>query len=148
MEPLPASPPRVRRDFWGDNKKGSPVALSNEASFIVPGTGLEPVRLLGQGILSPSCLPIPPSGQQFGCKDNESRAQCQIKWVKIPPMWQKYMPSMIFMANRWDECRGHRQHSCHPFTKTMPRRILSSAKPEIMIIFSSYRLLMANVLFP
>lgn len=34
------------------------------------------------------------------------------------------------------------------FMTSMPRRILSSAKPEIMIIFSSYRLLMANVLFP
>ncbi|MBP5514929.1 MAG: hypothetical protein J6Y04_09180 [Bacteroidaceae bacterium] len=30
-------------------------------------------------------------------------------------MWQKYMESMIFMANRWDEWQSHQQHSCHPF---------------------------------
>ena len=30
---------------------------------MVPGAGLEPVRLVGRGILSPLCLPIPPSGR-------------------------------------------------------------------------------------
>ena len=29
---------------------------------MVPAAGLEPARLLGRGILSPLCLPIPPSG--------------------------------------------------------------------------------------
>ncbi len=32
-------------------------------SKVVPGVGLEPTRLKSQGILSPSCLPIPPPGQ-------------------------------------------------------------------------------------
>ena len=29
---------------------------------VVPAAGLEPARLLSRGILSPLCLPIPPSG--------------------------------------------------------------------------------------
>ncbi len=29
---------------------------------LVPGAGVEPARLLGRGILSPLCLPIPPPG--------------------------------------------------------------------------------------
>ena len=29
---------------------------------MVPAAGLEPARLLSRGILSPLCLPIPPSG--------------------------------------------------------------------------------------
>ena len=32
-------------------------------SLLVPAAGLEPARLLGRGILSPLCLPIPPSGR-------------------------------------------------------------------------------------
>ena len=31
----------------------------------VPGAGFEPARLRGRGILSPLCLPIPPSGRKF-----------------------------------------------------------------------------------
>lgn len=31
--------------------------------FLVPLTGVEPVRLLQRGILSPLCLPIPPQRQ-------------------------------------------------------------------------------------
>ena len=36
---------------------GYPVRVSH---ILVPLTGLEPVRVLPQGILSPWCLPIPP----------------------------------------------------------------------------------------
>ena len=31
-------------------------------NLMVPAAGLEPARLLSRGILSPLCLPIPPSG--------------------------------------------------------------------------------------
>ena len=31
---------------------------------MVPAAGLEPARLLGRGILSPLCLPIPPPGHK------------------------------------------------------------------------------------
>ena len=34
--------------------------------FLVPLTGLEPVRILLRGILSPLCLPIPPQRQVDG----------------------------------------------------------------------------------
>ncbi len=54
------------------------------ALLLVPGTGLEPVRPLGQGILSPSCLPIPPSGHQFGCKDSANRVKKQILFDFFP----------------------------------------------------------------
>lgn len=54
-------------------------------------------------------------------------------------MWQKYMPSMIFMANRWDECRRHRQHSCHPFydVNAEAHLILGEAKDNDYILFLS-----------
>ena len=38
-------------------KEGQPLRLP---FFLVPLTGLEPVRILLRGILSPLCLPIPP----------------------------------------------------------------------------------------
>ena len=34
--------------------------------FFVPGAGLEPARRKQQGILSPSCLPIPPPRHMYG----------------------------------------------------------------------------------
>ena len=33
--------------------------------FLVPATGIEPVRILLRGILSPLCLPIPPCRHRF-----------------------------------------------------------------------------------
>ena len=44
------------------NKNRNPLARFTV--FSVPLTGLEPVRILLRGILSPSCLPIPPQRQQ------------------------------------------------------------------------------------
>ena len=41
-------------------KKDTPGGVSH---VLVPVTGLEPVRVLPQGILSPWCLPIPPHRQ-------------------------------------------------------------------------------------
>ena len=37
----------------------------NSYLFLVPLTGLEPVRILLRGILSPLCLPIPPQRRCF-----------------------------------------------------------------------------------
>ena len=41
---------------FGSTKKDDPKG----SSFLVPATGIEPVRILLRGILSPLCLPIPP----------------------------------------------------------------------------------------
>ena len=38
---------------------------SHSYLFLVPLTGLEPVRVLPRGILSPLCLPIPPQRRCF-----------------------------------------------------------------------------------
>ena len=38
---------------------------ANSYLFLVPLTGLEPVRILLRGILSPLCLPIPPQRRCF-----------------------------------------------------------------------------------
>lgn len=40
--------------------KENTFCLSDKRCFLVPLTGLEPVRRFRQGILSPWCLPIPP----------------------------------------------------------------------------------------
>ena len=40
-----------------------PETHANTVSFLVPGTGLEPVQPCDRGILSPLRLPIPPPGQ-------------------------------------------------------------------------------------
>ena len=45
----------------GNKNMGYPVRVSH---ILVPVTGLEPVRVLPQGILSPWCLPIPPHRRQ------------------------------------------------------------------------------------
>ena len=39
---------------------GCESGMEQPSSDVVPVTGLEPVRFLGRGILSPLCLPIPP----------------------------------------------------------------------------------------
>ena len=44
--------------FPSDNMK--PATPNGVAGFMVPVTGLEPVRILLRGILSPLCLPISP----------------------------------------------------------------------------------------
>ncbi len=36
-------------------------ALINQGFEMVPGTGVEPVQYFYRGILSPLCLPVPPS---------------------------------------------------------------------------------------
>ncbi len=47
-----------------DHREPSQKARS-ERQRVVPGAGVEPARPQGRGILSPLCLPIPPSGPQL-----------------------------------------------------------------------------------
>ena len=42
-----------------------PVPLRGLGIYLVPATGIEPVRILLRGILSPLCLPIPPCRHRF-----------------------------------------------------------------------------------
>ena len=49
----------------GKNKK-DPAILAKSLIFLVPGTGIEPVRANARGILSPLRLPVPPPGQVRG----------------------------------------------------------------------------------
>ena len=47
-------------------KKEPGTRIASRLSLVVPLTGLEPVRILLRGILSPLCLPIPPQRQVDG----------------------------------------------------------------------------------
>ena len=49
-------------NFYEKKKRGMHIHTS---LFLVPLTGLEPVRILLRGILSPLCLPIPPQRRCF-----------------------------------------------------------------------------------
>ena len=57
--------------------------------LLVPLTGLEPVRLLQQGILSPWCLPIPPQRQvalfyhDLPLPSSRSEAKGKVFWGRI-----------------------------------------------------------------
>ena len=51
-------------DKWSPKTKERPVSIS--LFCVVPLTGLEPVRILLHGILSPGCLPIPPQRREMG----------------------------------------------------------------------------------
>ena len=46
-------------------KKEPGTRIASRLSLVVPLTGLEPVRILLRGILSPLCLPIPPQRQHY-----------------------------------------------------------------------------------
>ena len=54
-------PFRFLNFLWKKEKRDAYTSL-----FLVPLTGLEPVRILLRGILSPLCLPIPPQRQVDG----------------------------------------------------------------------------------
>ena len=49
-----------RRRFIPPDRVDLAEKARRSVLFLVPVTGLEPVRVLPQGILSPWCLPIPP----------------------------------------------------------------------------------------
>ena len=53
-------PFRFLNFLWKKEKRDAYTSL-----FLVPLTGLEPVRILLRGILSPLCLPIPPQRRCF-----------------------------------------------------------------------------------
>lgn len=55
------NPPHINKEMpvRGEQKKESVDLVST--LFIVLGTGLEPAQPIGQGGLSTSCIPIPPS---------------------------------------------------------------------------------------
>ena len=55
--PKPCAPAR-QCQAW---KAGLPVPPSSHFQKIVPHAGIEPARDLSQGILSPQCLPVPPT---------------------------------------------------------------------------------------
>ena len=48
--------------FRAKPKRSRPIRVG---IFLVPATGIEPVRFLRRGILSPLCLPIPPCRHRF-----------------------------------------------------------------------------------
>ena len=52
---------------------------------MVPRAGIEPAQLLSQGILSPSCLPIPPPGQKTPQNLNYQKA-----WAGIEPAYRGF----------------------------------------------------------
>ena len=54
------------------------------ALFLVPETGIEPVRLLKREILSLLCLPISPSGQ-YKTYYNIVSFKCQQNYNMVPP---------------------------------------------------------------
>lgn len=45
---------------------------STTGAYLVPGTGLEPVRCHHQGILSPLCLPVPPPRHKEPCRGSDA----------------------------------------------------------------------------
>ena len=50
----------LKRELLISIKKEPGTRIASRLSLVVPLTGLEPVRILLRGILSPLCLPIPP----------------------------------------------------------------------------------------
>ena len=73
---------RVAED-QGDYRKKNPKIEGgfekNCGENLVPGTGLEPVQPCGRGILSPLCLPVPPSGRMWrrGSESNRRTRLCR-----------------------------------------------------------------------
>ena len=57
----------INRRNWGSKKKYTTnlTYLVHCVFLLVPLTGLEPVRMLLRGILSPLCLPIPPQRLKY-----------------------------------------------------------------------------------
>ena len=56
----------LKRELLISIKKEPGTRIASRLSLVVPLTGLEPVRILLRGILSPLCLPIPPQRQVDG----------------------------------------------------------------------------------
>ena len=56
----------LKRESLISIKKEPGTRIASRLSLVVPLTGLEPVRILLRGILSPLCLPIPPQRQVDG----------------------------------------------------------------------------------
>ena len=65
-----------------------------EMGFLVPVTGIEPVRLLGRGILSPLCLPVPPHRRNSYLSTDPSRRQGK-KGLTFPLLWCKMGKNFI-----------------------------------------------------
>ncbi len=57
--------------------------VETSALFLVPMTGLEPVRYRYRGILSPLCLPIPPHRRIYN--DIIFNYLCQEFFLTVPP---------------------------------------------------------------
>ena len=62
---------------FGSSNNIKPATPKGVAGFMVPVTGLEPVRFLRRGILSPLCLPIPPY-RRHGCYRTTFSANRQV----------------------------------------------------------------------
>ena len=74
-------PPKISlfKPFSGILRKiGKTKETVRKLSLMVPVTGLEPVRMLLRGILSPLCLPIPPHRRICG-GEPENRPQRRYK---------------------------------------------------------------------
>ena len=67
------SSPRRRRSSapQGTLSSKAPMNVSFIGAFVVPVTGIEPVRILLRGILSPLCLPIPPQ-RRMACSHSST----------------------------------------------------------------------------
>ena len=75
--------------------------------FLVPLTGLEPVRILLRGILSPLCLPIPPQRRCFYyttrsgiCQGLFEKNLIFFLFLQIPCISSR-IPPLFFRSNRF-----------------------------------------------
>ena len=90
--------------FYEKKKRGMHV---HAYLFLVPLTGLEPVRILLRGILSPLCLPIPPQRRCFYYTTRSAICQGLFEknlifflFLQIPCISSR-IPPLFFRSNRF-----------------------------------------------
>lgn len=91
-------------NFYEKKKRGMHIHTS---LFLVPLTGLEPVRILLRGILSPLCLPIPPQRRCFYYTTRSAICQGLFEknlifflFLQIPCISSR-TPPLFFRSNRF-----------------------------------------------
>ena len=95
-------PFRFLNFLWKKEKRAAYTSL-----FLVPLTGLEPVRILLRGILSPLCLPIPPQRRCFYyttrsaiCQGFFEKNLIFFLFLQIPCISSR-TPPLFFRSNRF-----------------------------------------------
>ena len=95
-------PFRFLNFLWKKEKRDAYTSL-----FLVPLTGLEPVRILLRGILSPLCLPIPPQRRCFYYTTRSAICQGFFEnnlifflFLQIPCISSR-TPPLFFRSNRF-----------------------------------------------